>query len=133
MKRLFCVFTLMFIAFIINADMYYDPNYYFDHDSQTSGRHYASAYTSECLSTETNTYWYSATASASYSDEEGWEGDAAYWSLSVDATSMVSDSDSGVTWPGGSKYMSIYGGHMHEQSWASSYSSMGSACAYAGI
>ena len=127
------MFTLALIAFAINAD-YHDSNNDFDYDQQTVDFYYASSFASENYHPKYDTYWYSAYAYASYSIESDIPfPDGAYWSLSVDATSMESDSDSGITFPGSSKYMSVSGGHMYEQNWASSYASMGSACAYAGI
>lgn len=133
MKRFFCVFTFMFIAFTINADMYHDPNHYFDYDQQTSGFCYASAYASENYNESTDTYAYYASAAVSYDEDgPGWN-DPASWSMTVEATAMEHETDSGITFAGGGENLSTYGYHMYEQSYAQSYSSMESACAYAGI
>lgn len=131
MKRFFFCLTLTLIAFAINAD-YYDPNSTFDYDQQTVGLHYASAFASEYYYESADTYWYIADASASFSADPDAGGPAA-WSLTVEATPMDSDSDSGLTWPGSSKYMSASAGQMYNPSDAWGNGSMGAACAYAGI
>lgn len=134
MKKLVFHLTLALIAFAINAD-YHDPNFYFDQDSKRVGAHYVYASASETYVEWADTYWYYASAIASYSiaGDAGEFGDAAYWSLTVEATPMESDSDSGVTWPGSFRHLAATGGKMFTKSYASSYSSMGPTCVYAGI